>query len=194
MRRGVHFLMEELAKHDQKNNWESKFNADGKPSHGEDTWNVWNCGGETGLALYALLHVGQGVTEDEELGGRLKFNSKELGPVVKWLAEVRPDTTYSAGLQSSALGLIPKDTENYKAAQVALRSNSFYLSTAMNLRGGYTYAGPIAAVPPDHRKPPRGAGGVALVLGGAAGEQSGEGALPSMRALAGMAGAHFRGI
>ena len=42
-------------------------------------------GGETCLALYALLHAGESLRDDPEYGPKLHYRSKELAPVVTFV-------------------------------------------------------------------------------------------------------------
>ena len=137
MRKGAHYLLDELKT--RETNWETKFDDKGHVQGA--AWPGGNFGGETSLVLYALLHVGQSVQEDTDLGPRLRFNSKELEPVVTWLCSIRPAGTYTAGLYSSALGLVPKETEAGKLVQAALRHGFGYITTSMDEDGGYTYTG-----------------------------------------------------
>ena len=96
-------------------------------------------GGETAIVLYALLHAGRGLQDDEELGPKLTFRSPELSPVVAWLSKIEPEGTYAAGLQANAMALIPKGTPAGKDALASLEHCRDYLLTAMGADGGYWY-------------------------------------------------------
>ena len=105
-----------------------------------------NLGGETCLVLYALLHVGESLGEEDEYQSKLKFNSQELTPVVKYVIKVDAIGTYTAGLQASALALVNPKTELGKDAALALTGTKKYLTEAMGADGGYAYTGAKAAV------------------------------------------------
>lgn len=123
IRKGVEYLFS-IKRGD---NWEL-----GAGGHG-------NVGGETALVLYALLHVGEGVREDPQLGPRLTYKSEELAPVVRWLAKNDPLATYTTGLQASALALVKKQTELGDLAKASLENCKGYILEAMGPDGGYTY-------------------------------------------------------
>ena len=98
--------------------------------------NAQNHGGETALVLYALLHVGQSVQDDPELGPKLRFNSKELEPVVRYVAKIDPSATYTAGLQANALALVPKETPLGRECKPGMEKAKDYLLDAMGADGG----------------------------------------------------------
>ena len=119
---------------------------------GADRWESMGFGptdpkyaGETALVLYALLHVGEGLQDDEELGPKLKFSSPELAPVIKFLAKVEPPGTYVAGLQASALGLVNKNTDIGREAGEGLNHAKHYIMESIGGCGGYDYT-PYARV------------------------------------------------
>ena len=128
IRKGVNYLLAQK----KGDNWETGVHIEGV--------NAVNTGGETALVLYALLHVGQSVQEDPELGPKLRFNSPELAPVVKYVSKIEPLGTYTAGLQASALTLVPKGTELGKESQVGLKNARDFLLQAMGVDGGYSYS------------------------------------------------------
>jgi len=90
-------------------------------------------GGETALALYAMLHVGRSLDDP-----RLNAKSAELAPVIKWLAAITPEATYAAALQANALALVPKRPET----DAALLRDRDFLFGAMGADGGYSYGKP----------------------------------------------------
>src|SRR4051812_39652721 len=84
MRRGIDFLLSKK----NGDNWEEgdkqKF-----PGEGE-------VGGQTAIALYALLHAGESLQDDPDYHARLHWRSGEMAPAVAWLSKFNPVETYVA--------------------------------------------------------------------------------------------------
>lgn len=143
MKKGVEYLL----KQSKGNHFETLYTETGAPSgqklertgNGLTQWNkeCQQFGGETSLILYTLLHVGQSIEDS-----RLTYRSKELAPVVDWLAKIQPDGTYTAALQASALALCPKRPET----EAGMNRARTFLLTAMGPDGGYSYTTPLLAV------------------------------------------------
>jgi hypothetical protein len=122
----------------KENNWESgkTYGTTGSKEHG----------GETALVLYALLHAGESLQDNPEYRAKLNWRSKDLSPVVEWLSKNMPEATYAAGLEASALTMLPKVPGQYpKGTLDACRS---YLTASMGKWGGYNYT--IANPPKGH--------------------------------------------
>lgn len=99
-------------------------------------------GGETCLALYALLHVGE-MGEDPRLAAR----SKELAPTVKFVINLRADSVYSASMQASCLSLMPKEMPGVKEAM--LRARNYLVSSTLK-GGGHYYSIANSQKQPGH--------------------------------------------
>jgi hypothetical protein len=88
-------------------------------------------GGETAMALWALLSIGQSVDDPQ-----LEPGSEELAPAVQWLLEHPPETVYVAGVEARVLQLLSatpasrKPLEQIKARLLASQLND----------GGFSYA------------------------------------------------------
>jgi hypothetical protein len=135
MKKGIEFLLAQK----KGDNWESGTHFTGFSPE---------TGGETALVLYALLHAGESLQDDPELGPTLKWNSKELAPAVAWLSRNEPDGTYAAGLQACALALTrkKKDEKLTEGPRLGLEVAKKYLFEAMGADGGYEYV-----IPKDKR-------------------------------------------
>jgi len=118
MKKAINYLLDHKSAPD---NWETGHNA-----HSD--------GGKTALVLYALLHAGQAL-EDDDINVKLKPRSAELAPVVKYLSDFNAIATYPVGLQATALALCPHTPESTKAM---IRDRD-YLLDAMGYGGGYDY-------------------------------------------------------
>jgi hypothetical protein len=118
--RGVEYL---LADRNKDGNWESgtKFLIDMPVL----------TGAETCLCLYALLHVGEAANDP-----RLKPTSKELAAAIKYVIDLKPETTYVASLQASALAFLPKDPA---VKDALLRTRNFLVSSTLS-KGGHNYS------------------------------------------------------
>jgi hypothetical protein len=100
-----------------------------------------NTGGETAIVAYALLHAGRSLND-----ARLEPNSAEMKPVLAYLAGVKQDGTYAAGLTALALDFLPKSD-----TKLALfKESGTYLLNAPNenpktktINGGYSYNLPL---------------------------------------------------
>ncbi len=114
--RGVAYL---LAKEKPKKFWEI-----------DSPDNVY-WGGQTALALYALLEVGQ-TTGDPQL----QRDAKRIAPALHWLDKIAPKRTYVASLQISALTVSPG---NSLASQVALARATQDLLESQRPDGAYHY-------------------------------------------------------
>ena len=89
-------------------------------------------GAETSLCLYALLHVGESMDDP-----RLKPGSKELAAAVKFVANLRPETTYTASLQACALVLCPPKDPAVREGIIRAKN---YLVQSTLARGGHNYS------------------------------------------------------
>ncbi len=114
--RGVNYLL----KHEKP----GKFWETGSPSD-----NYW--GGQTSLALYALLEVGQ-TTGDS----RLEPDSPQIAPALKFLKTITPKATYVASLELSALTVYPNGGPLYR---LAVRRCTQYIVQAQHADGAYHY-------------------------------------------------------
>jgi hypothetical protein len=101
-------------------------------------------GGETAIVLYALLNAGASLGDDKVYSEKLDVEGKEIAPIIKWLSQVDPQETYTAGLMASALVLVPKkpDEKIGEGPQAGLERDKFYLLSHMGVDGGYTYGFP----------------------------------------------------
>ena len=90
-----------------------------------------NSGGETSLALYSLLQVGNTLNRPD-----LNSHSAKLQPAIRWLERLIPKSTYVASLQISALTEQPSHSSLYFAA---LQRASQYLMEAQHSDGAYHY-------------------------------------------------------
>ncbi len=88
-------------------------------------------GGETSLALYALLQAGNTLNRPD-----LTVNSPEIRPALKWLEELKPKSTYVASLQISAITESPTNSPLYFKA---LHRADKYLIDSQHSDGGYRY-------------------------------------------------------
>ncbi|NNM84721.1 MAG: DUF4159 domain-containing protein [Phycisphaerales bacterium] len=114
--RGVNYLL----KHEKPGRfWET-----GSPS--DDYW-----GGQTSLALYALLEVGQ-TTGD----ARLEPDSPKIAPALRFLKAITPKATYVASLELSALTVYPSGGPLYR---LAVRRCTQYILQAQHADGAYHY-------------------------------------------------------
>jgi len=97
-----------------------------------DNWELHNFqkGGETAIALYALLNVGQSLDDP-----KLSYRSDDLAPVVKYLVGLDYDHTYTASLTAAALSFCNKKADT----EPAMERLRLYLMDAMGGDGGYTY-------------------------------------------------------
>lgn len=121
MKRGVEYL---LSTRNPEGNWEAGTNFVNEMTKAH--------GGQTCLALYALLRVGE-MGEDPRLAPR----SKELAPTVKWVVNLAPDSVYAASLQASCLALMPKETPGLRES--ILRVHRYLISTTLQ-NGGHFYS------------------------------------------------------
>jgi hypothetical protein len=96
-------------------------------------WAFEPTGGETALTLYSLLYAGRCIDDE-----RLSPKSAELKPALQWLAKVRPTATYAAGLQATALALVP-DVQRIPEYRAALARDREYMLAGMARDGGYSY-------------------------------------------------------
>lgn len=87
-------------------------------------------GGETSLALYALLHVGENLPDK-----RLKSGAEELQKAIAFVRELKPKSVYAASLQANALALLPRKPENTKPLEQTRRA----LAGAMLPDNGFGY-------------------------------------------------------
>ena len=90
-----------------------------------------NSGGETSLALYALLQVGNTLNRPN-----LGVDSPRLKPALTWLEKLTPKSTYVASLQISALTESPTNSPLYFQA---VQRASLYLINAQHSDGAYHY-------------------------------------------------------
>jgi hypothetical protein len=129
MHRGADFLL----KSRKGDNWEEPGRKD-FPGKGE-------AGGLTSLAMYALLHAGDSLQDDPAYHARLNWRSSDMTPSVEWLCKFRPVETYVAGLQASALTLLPKipNQKPDEGPRAALEACKWYLLSAMSPDGAYSY-------------------------------------------------------
>ena len=88
-------------------------------------------GGQTALALYALLEVGQTTGNPQ-----LQRDAKRIAPALHWLEKIKPKRTYIASLQISALTVSPG---NSLASQVALARATQDLLETQRPDGAYHY-------------------------------------------------------
>lgn len=86
--------------------------------------------GELMLETYALLHVGMQIDDP-----RLRFNSEQMGPLVRMITRLESNQTYTASLQACALAQLPPKPEYKKALTVVTNR----LIKGMGKEGGYTY-------------------------------------------------------
>lgn len=126
IKRGVSYLMTQK----KNDNFESRLRRRDTDTATQGDRGEVQAGGETALVVYALLNVWMS-TDDPELGP----DSKQLGPVIKWLRTVDPESTYCASLLASALAMTPRTPEN----TAALTRSHAFLIEAMGSGGGYTY-------------------------------------------------------
>jgi hypothetical protein len=92
---------------------------------------VPTAGAFTCLCVYALLHIGESSSDV-----RLKPTSKELAAAMKFVVDLKADSTYVASLQASALALMPRDAA-VRDAMVRCRN---YLVNSTLARGGHYYS------------------------------------------------------
>lgn len=90
-----------------------------------------NSGGQTSLALYALLQVGNTLDRTD-----LTVNSPKIKPALKWLEELTPKSTYVASLQISAITESPTNSPLYFKA---LHRADKYLIDSQHSDGAYHY-------------------------------------------------------
>ena len=90
-----------------------------------------NSGGETSLALYALLQVGNTLNRTD-----LSADSPKIKPALKWLEELTPKSTYVASLQISAITESPTNSPLYFKA---LHRADKYLIDSQHSDGAYHY-------------------------------------------------------
>jgi hypothetical protein len=121
LKKGVHYLLD--ARNPQ-GTWEDGTNFVDGLTKAE--------GGQTCLALYALLHIGE-MGEDPRLAPR----SRELAPTVKYVVNLKADSVYAASLQASCLSLMPKETPGLKEA--ILRTHNYLIATTLQ-GGGHYYS------------------------------------------------------
>lgn len=88
-------------------------------------------GGQTALALYALLEVGQTTGNPQ-----LQRDAKQIAPAMHWLEKIKPKRTYVASLQISALTVSPG---NSLLAKVALARATGDLLESQRPDGAYHY-------------------------------------------------------
>lgn len=88
-------------------------------------------GGETSLALYALLQVGNTLNRTD-----LSVDSPKIKPALKWLEEMTPKSTYVASLQISAITESPTNSPLYFKA---LHRADKYLIDSQHSDGAYHY-------------------------------------------------------
>jgi len=126
MKQGIDFLLRTR----KDDNWETA-----KPGGQGNQY-----GGKTALALYALLHAGESLLDDEQYAAKLHWRSNEMKPSVEWLSKVEPEATYSASLMAAALSLVPSKpgSPTYKGLERCRN----YLLDAMGDDGGYSYVDP----------------------------------------------------
>ena len=91
--------------------------------------------GQTALGLYALLQAGHALDDP-----RLKPNSPQLAPFIKYVTDTKPQYTYDASLKAVALSTLPLRLRGPEQ-KAALEECRDYLSKIVNLRqeGGYPY-------------------------------------------------------
>jgi hypothetical protein len=106
-------------------------------------------GGVTAIALYSLLHAGESLQDVPEYHSKLHYRGEALAPAVKWLSRNKPDATYAAGLEASALTLVPRRPDDKPGEGVlqALEWCKWYLMGAMGGDGGYAYVEPLSNFP-----------------------------------------------
>ncbi len=90
-----------------------------------------NSGGETSLALYALLQVGNTLNRTD-----LSVDSPKIKPALKWLEKLTPKSTYVASLQISAITESPTNSPLYFKA---LHRADTYLIDSQHSDGAYHY-------------------------------------------------------
>src|ERR1035437_2016838 len=88
-----------------------------------------------------VLHAGESLQDNPEYHSKLHWRSEEVAPAIAWLSKVRPNSTYGAGLEASALTLVPKmpDLKPGEGPQHALDMCKEYVIEAMGHDGGYSY-------------------------------------------------------
>ncbi len=126
LRRGADFLLQ----HKNHDNWERNptWEADKLPQHG----------GETAMALWALLTMGQ-TTDDPQLN----YKSDELAAAIVWLLHHEPKTVYVAAVQARVFSLLPAKSE-YRAPLGQLKQA---LRESQLDNGGFSYALSPAELP-----------------------------------------------
>ncbi|MCL2645943.1 MAG: DUF4159 domain-containing protein [Phycisphaerales bacterium] len=131
MRKGADFLLKQR-----------KADATWEIEEWKQSWDQEK-GGETALVVYALLHAGDSLQDDPVYNSKLLWRSKEMQPSVEWLQKNMVGATYVAGLEASALTLLPniKGQKPEEGPQAALESVKYYLMAEMGGDGGYTYPG-----------------------------------------------------
>jgi len=102
-------------------------------------------GGYTALALYALLHAGESLQDNPEYHSKLNWRGPALKAAIEYLEKLEPADTYVAGLQASALSLLPKlpDEKFNQGIHGGLDNCRMYLLGSMGPEGGYTYDGRV---------------------------------------------------
>lgn len=144
MQRGADYLLSVRA----EGHWEDRSEPPGSARGGGrvgwrgDRGRTWSSyGGETALAVYALLHAGQSLKDDPVYGPKLHFRSKEMAPSMDWLTRLQADGTYVVALQASALAMLPRKPDEVpgEGPQAALDRAYRYLVMGMGPQGGYTY-------------------------------------------------------
>lgn len=107
MKKGVDFLLKSM----KENNWESAKSWATDPKEGEFV------GGETALALLALLEAGQSLDDP-----RLRYRSLELASVVDYITKLQSDRIYVLALQSCVLAQLPQVKDQpYNAALTRIK-------------------------------------------------------------------------
>jgi len=100
-------------------------------------------GSETALVLYALLNAG-----DSQENPRLTIRSKELAPAIRFVVDLKADSTYAASLQASVLAKLPRDKD--PAVKAAIDRCRNYLVNSTRKAGGHYYSLKQAAEKPTH--------------------------------------------
>jgi Domain of unknown function (DUF4159) len=88
-------------------------------------------GGPTALAVYALLEAGQ-TTGDP----RLQPDSPDMAPAINYLLQLKPQSTYVASLQISALTVVPNNQPEFMNAIIRAE---VYLLNSQHADGAYHY-------------------------------------------------------
>ncbi len=122
------------------------------PDNWETGHNAHSDGGKTALVLYALLHAGQSL-EDDDISKKLKPRSPELAPVVKYLADFNADATYPVALQATpwcSASQRPPTSPRPSTATATTSSTPWASPAATTTRPSTTAASATSIPPPSN--------------------------------------------